>query len=422
MSVTRLQNAISAKFNLQVVEDIVNKKSHLEETIVENIRIDENFTNKGDAYIGQICRLGIEICGKNKTKHEEKDCISVVVKFLPKNLTRRKTFRCHLFFNNEINFYTKVWPPFQKFQEDRNNHGYFDNVPLLLSFYKDGENDFLALSDLTVEGYQRIPRGKALNQPHTSAFLKLLAKFHALSLAFKDQRPEDFENIATTLRENYYHENYRSWFEPHLKNLFATAIDAVDKQLPQRYSKTFENFLKTDVYSGICEGCRVRGPLSVVTHGDVWAPNFLVKYDGENIEKIVIIDFQLSRYTTLSADLTFFLFTCADVDFLEEKWDDLVELYYESLVQNLQELGSGGLVSLGDLHDDLKRSMVFGVGVAIENIIMSLLGEEDVEDLDTLQGDEVPVTNVWKVRPFQDNSKRERFAKFVKFVVDKNFI
>ena len=67
MSVTRLQNAISAKFNLQVVEDIVNKKSHLEETIVENIRIDENFTNKGDAYIGQICRLGIEICGKNKT-------------------------------------------------------------------------------------------------------------------------------------------------------------------------------------------------------------------------------------------------------------------------------------------------------------------------------------------------------------------
>ena len=73
------------------------------------------------------------------------------------------------------------------------------------------------------------------------------------------------------------------------------------------------------------------------------------------------------------------------MDFLEEKWDDLVELYYESLVQNLQELGSGGLVSLGDLHDDLKRSMVFGVGVAIENIIMSLLGEEDVEDLDTLQ-------------------------------------
>jgi hypothetical protein len=70
----------------------------------------------------------------------------------------------------------------------------------LLSAFIDGSNDYVALLDVSPQGYEGSIRSTSLDENHSAAILQLLAGFHALSLAFKDQQPELFENAASTLK------------------------------------------------------------------------------------------------------------------------------------------------------------------------------------------------------------------------------
>jgi hypothetical protein len=159
----------------------------------------------------------------------------VIVKFLLKNLGRRKTYRSAEFFKNEAIFYEKVIGSLKlkhlkngnfRFghqcknsksqRESRTNLITFHSIHIcsitprisqvlffrLLACYIDGSNDFVALQDVSPEGYKGADRGPGLDYVTTVAILKVLAGFHAVSLAFKDQQPENFEKAATALEVN----------------------------------------------------------------------------------------------------------------------------------------------------------------------------------------------------------------------------
>ncbi|EFA02416.1 uncharacterized protein LOC107397744 [Tribolium castaneum] len=424
MSVEQLQNIISPKINQQVLTDIVVKKSGLKDIQIKEIKIEGACTRKGDSYLSQICRFTIEATGKNKSNQENETSIPVIAKFLPKNLARRKTYRSPVFFENEGIFYETVLPAFQDFQNSKKLSKKFENIPLMLAQWIDGDNDFIILEDVTPQGYKPAVRGSDLDENHSVAILKLLANFHSLSIAFRDQKPEIFEKAAASLKETYFAEKYRSWFEPFLHKLYIVALDAVENEFPQLLPK-LKKYISGDVFGKICQGYQLRGPYAVVAHGDVWAPNFLIKYaEKDRIEDIVMIDFQLTRYATLAGDLIFYLLTCVDINLIEQKWNFLIKEYHVTLTENLAQLGSDpNLINLEGLHRELKESMKFGLGVVIESLIMSLLDETEVGDLDGIQGDEaVSVENVWKVSPFKTQAKRLRFARMFKFLVDNNFI
>lgn len=70
----------------------------------------------------------------------------------------------------------------------------------MLSCWIDGDNDFIVLEDVSPQGYKSAIRGCDLDESHSLAILKLLAKFHSLSIALKDQKPEIFEKAATSLK------------------------------------------------------------------------------------------------------------------------------------------------------------------------------------------------------------------------------
>lgn len=63
----------------------------------------------------------------------------------------------------------------------------------------DGKNDFIALEDLTVQSYVHFKREKDLDYDCVLFVVKLFAKFHALSFAFKDQFPKEFEELADVI-------------------------------------------------------------------------------------------------------------------------------------------------------------------------------------------------------------------------------
>jgi len=75
----------------------------------------------------------------------------------------------------------------------------------------DGENDFLVLENACCLGFKTASQQDCLNWPECMAILKTLAKFHAISFAYKDQRKEEFAKIANFLKETFF--DYWEWYK-----------------------------------------------------------------------------------------------------------------------------------------------------------------------------------------------------------------
>lgn len=120
---------------------------------------------------------------------------------MPLNTGRRKTFRSADFFRNECNFYSQVLTRMLDFQKSKHiaHDISFTEVPRCLAFYVDGEHDFLALEDLRPGGYASASRQHGFDLDHCKLLLRALGKYHALSLAIKDQDPEMFKEMRDAL-------------------------------------------------------------------------------------------------------------------------------------------------------------------------------------------------------------------------------
>lgn len=94
---------ISKLFTEATLVDILSKISGIKSVSVTGWKLDDA-SAKGDSYLSTVDRITVQgiISGK-KTE------IKIVVKSLPQNLGRRKTYRSTDFFFNEIKFYTKVY-------------------------------------------------------------------------------------------------------------------------------------------------------------------------------------------------------------------------------------------------------------------------------------------------------------------------
>lgn len=118
-----------------------------------------------------------------------------MIKSVPKNIARRKTFRSGDFFRNEINFYQKILKQCQNFQEEIKPEIRFDEVGKCLGAYFDGENDWIMMEDLTFEGFRMANRQAGMDYNHMKLALQTLGKFHGLSFVFQHQKPDVFDTL-----------------------------------------------------------------------------------------------------------------------------------------------------------------------------------------------------------------------------------
>lgn len=72
-----------------------------------------------------------------------------------------------------------------------------------MSAVTDGANDYIAMDDLSHKGYRTVSRGSGFDINHIRLVINLFAKFHAASLAWKDQQPQAFENAVNALEVLY---------------------------------------------------------------------------------------------------------------------------------------------------------------------------------------------------------------------------
>jgi len=98
-------NEVSDKFTEELLTDILCKESNGKKVQLTDWDFGEGFA-KGDSYLSIVNKGKIYgIIDGDPQQHVQ---VNFVVKSIPKNIGRRKTFRSAEFFRNEIIFYTKV--------------------------------------------------------------------------------------------------------------------------------------------------------------------------------------------------------------------------------------------------------------------------------------------------------------------------
>ncbi|XP_018576355.1 uncharacterized protein LOC108914922 [Anoplophora glabripennis] len=416
-------NTISVKFTEEELKECLRNVSGSDAVVIISIEAGNGSEKKGDSYLSTIYRFTVEAVAEAQEK-DKNIRLHVIAKGIPKNVARRKTFRSLDFFQTEVNFYNNVWPLMKKLKDSK-NFDEADEVPMVLSSFSNGENDYVALKDLSFEGYETVQRDIGIDQDYALLFLKLLANFHALSIAARHLDPE-FEKVARSLKETYFDERFRSWYSGFMENKLNEVIrNAVRTQLDSVYLEKINKFFSSDSYGLVCK--LAKGPpskLLAVTQGDVWTPNFLVKLQNGRPVNGILIDFQLARYASITGDLIQFLYSCISQEVLLKEWDNLVDEYHRQLSKRIGELGCDpNLITLGDLKEDIQKNGQLGLAMAMESTVMSSLKEHEVPDLDTIQGDEpVPLEQVWDISPFDDVPRNKRVAFIIKHAVDKGFM
>lgn len=78
----------------------------------------------------------------------------------------------------------------------------------------------------------------------------------------------------------------------------------------------------------------------MISAGDCWAPNFLVRDVGQGQKEALMLDFQLARCSSPVLDLSFLIYSCTLKPFRDQYFDDVLKVYHNELSSAIKSLGS----------------------------------------------------------------------------------
>ncbi|KAG8041085.1 hypothetical protein G9C98_002073 [Cotesia typhae] len=380
----------------------------------------EEASKKGDSYLSTVTRLTIEAIVDNK-----KNNLKIVIKSLPDNLGRRKTFRSAEFFRNEITFYTKVMPLFRSFLTSKNqNHLLL--VPDCYAHILDGENDFIVFEDVTVRGFGPASRQSTLSIEEFELILKAMARFHGVSFACKANDSKKFSDVSNQLIETYFSDNHWDWYKTFHGVAIKIAKDAMEKEYPEtEEQKKFSSIQGNDLWRKSVQVCsQTMTPSSVINQGDAWAPNFLMRSTESGEKEALLLDFQLARCASPVADLSFFIYSCSDAGLRETHFDKLLEFYYQHLAETIKVLGGhpDNIYSRETFFGEIQKEFGHGLNFCLESVPLSILEKDELFELDEIQGNTVDLADVWKLKPIENKEKRKRLAEIIMHAIQHDFI
>ncbi|XP_070506316.1 uncharacterized protein [Chironomus tepperi] len=288
----------------------------------ENVKI-ENFSAEhfGDflGYLGEYYRLKITAKVDDSTDLQ----FQFFVKSLPiiDMRSRREMLIESGIFRKEMKIYENL---LQKFVELDKLHD--DNEMWCPKIYL-VRDDLIVFEDLTTIDYKVLPFGTFdFTEQHVEATLKSLANLHACSIAYEEKEKisigKEFSDILfeTSICDI-------PWFTAGLDIIKIIAKDEVGIENSDKfYDKIF----------GVIEVME-KSPFDVpkvLCHRDIWKNNLMFRDDPLNC---VLIDFQTSRYLSLSVDVTMAIICTSNRNHYEKLMSYYLQFYYQHLERKLSK-------------------------------------------------------------------------------------
>ncbi|XP_054081386.1 uncharacterized protein LOC105208420 isoform X2 [Zeugodacus cucurbitae] len=244
----------------------------------------------------------------------------------------RKLMEPYDIFNREMSIYQNVLPRLNALLR-----GIGDQEKIFAdTIAVDRERSALIFEDLNVREFVMPNRLVGLNMTLAKIVLRKIAKMHASSAVLNEREGGCLETFDRGFF-NRHTDNYMPGFE----GLLTACSRRVAQWEGYQY---YANKLMT-LKSKYAElGKQVFDPIpshvNVLTHGDLWTNNVMVKYDkttGEPLD-VTIIDFQYAAWGSPALDLYYFLNTSLEEDIHLNRQDELIHCYYETFSDTLRKL------------------------------------------------------------------------------------
>lgn len=243
-------------------------------------------------------------------------------------------------FVKELEIYQSVLPALSEFQQEYYVKNVLTNIAPKFygGFVNSGKdytgNGILLLEDLRQFDYTVVEKCKGLSLECAKAVLRELAKFHAVPIAMKAQKPDIFsKKIKPHLDEiklcQIQKDDDIKWF----LTIFRDLVESIPET--RQHADKFEEHMRKLFKHTI----KIVEPFATLCHSDLWSNNILIKFNKDEPETIKIVDYQLLHYNSFAKDLIIFLSVCVESDVLLNHYDDLLNFYYKHFTCTLERYG-----------------------------------------------------------------------------------
>uniref|UniRef100_A0A182JLS5 CHK kinase-like domain-containing protein n=1 Tax=Anopheles atroparvus TaxID=41427 RepID=A0A182JLS5_ANOAO len=335
-------------------------------------------SNNGDGFVGQMFKAFLSEGDRREV---------YLCKIPPLNEARRRQFPAMTIFGRETLAYTTFLPIMTAYQEEKGvsrADGFF-NVPMCYHAECDeaAEEAVIIMEDLRLDGYRMWNKLVPVNYEHARLTMEQLGRLHAVSLALKRDRPEEFEQFKVPDPMKVMMPEGGP-FEGMMRQMISDAMDTLEPHETKeraKMQKLLDN-MRSELEN--CSNPDLAEPYTVLGHGDCWVNNFMFHYKNGAPEKIVLLDWQITRYVTPVLDLVYFLFCCTDEEFRRRHYDEMLSIYHGSLSALLEKLGHNPqeVFPRTALMRQLRRFGRFGILMAVFLVPMLCTRNEDLPDMD----------------------------------------
>uniref|UniRef100_A0A1B6CL31 CHK kinase-like domain-containing protein n=1 Tax=Clastoptera arizonana TaxID=38151 RepID=A0A1B6CL31_9HEMI len=256
------------------------------------------------------------------------------------------------FYESEVLMYTELFPTMEKL---------VGKLDFVVQTYPSKEEYTLIFEDVSKEGYVMGEKEKRLDFKHCKEALKILAKFHASTVALNKQSPDLVASVGEPVfkkrdqRSNSFMEEKFEDFYDIIQTWkgyerYVNIIKESTEQLWERLEETFSR----------------RETINVLNHGDFWTHNILFKHNTEGeIEKVKLIDYQMCVYGSIGIDIHYFTWTSMQHTVQANRLPELYLIYLKALNQYLREFQCVERVT----EEEFKKEMEFTQFYAIFTMV-----------------------------------------------------
>ncbi|XP_026462580.1 uncharacterized protein LOC113364307 [Ctenocephalides felis] len=357
---------------LKAVDTFVKSNGYVDHTI--NITAG---SKRGDNYVGIIHKLTLDCTKKDGTKDQR----HLICKVPPSNAARREQFKSRECFLREIYTYTKILPEFALLQKELGCKTRFDGFANCIEAGEENLDEFVLMEDLRSQGFLMFDRQQKLDLNHVALVMQELGKYHALSFAMKDQKPESFKKLAD-LSDVFFDNFVNKQFDFYINSVVDKVVNAMEEgdKCRQKLEK-FRDFMTLG--KDLAKGANAE-PYAVINHGDCWNNNVLFRYIEGKPYEVRLLDWQISRYSSPVLDLVYYIFCCTEKQLRKRHYETFLHIYHGSLSSFLHELGSDPekMFPYRALQDQLKEFGKFGILMGMTILNAMIANQEDIPDMD----------------------------------------
>lgn len=237
----------------------------------------------GDGFAGELTSVVIKGVRNDDHGNDKEIELNLLCKLPPKNEGHRKDFMSDIVFGREIYLYTKLLPTFIDFQREKliPEADQFRAYPKCYAGLGVGkeEDHAIIMEDLRPKGFQMWNKAKPTTLDNIRLVLEQIGKFHAISFAMKDQRPDEFAEFKTLtdiLIKFVANSNIRGVFDGCFERAKSSLHDDHHKEIISKLQVNLEDYIFSCLDESVC------ADFAVIAHGDLWNNNIMYRFN-ENV-------------------------------------------------------------------------------------------------------------------------------------------